>query len=305
MAAVRLDPQAQGFLDRLRAMGAPAFGEQPVDEARRAMEEGAAALFGPVDPVPYEDGTVPGPAGPIPVRRYVPAQGGPGCLVYFHGGGWVLGSIASHHGLCARLAAASGCTVLSVGYRLAPEHPFPAAVEDAWAAVEGELGRAGGRPLAVGGDSAGGNLAAVCALRARDRGLPLALQILVYPVLDAGLDTPSYRAFADGFYLTREGMRWFWAQYCPRGDRLRPEASPLRAPDVSGVAPALVITAGCDVLRDEAETYAGRLREAGVAVTLSRYEGLIHGFLRMPAVIDRARDALDEVAAALRRALAG
>lgn len=303
-----LDPQAEAFLHRLRALGAPGFGEQPVAEARRAMEEGAAALFGPVDPVPWEDGALPGPAGPIPVRRYAPPEAGPGTLVYFHGGGFVLGSLDSHHGLCARLASRSGCRVLAVDYRLAPEHPFPAAVEDAWAAVEWACrGGPSGRPqtVAVGGDSAGGNLAAVCALRARDRGVPLALQLLIYPVLDASLDTPSYRTFAEGYYLTREGMRWFWDQYLPQGDRLQPEASPLRARDLGGVAPARVITAGCDVLRDEAEAYAGRLRAAGVEVALSRYEGLIHGFLRMPAVLDRAREALEEAAAAVRRALAG
>jgi len=306
---VPLDPQARAFLDRLAELGAPAFGEQPVEEARRAMEEGAADLFGPFEPVPFEDRELPGPAGPIQVRVYSPGGGGSPVLVYFHGGGWVLGSVETAHGVCSTLARSSGCAVVSVDYRLAPEHAFPAAVEDAWAAtvwVAEHAEEVGGRPgaLAVGGDSAGGNLAAICSLRARDRSLPLALQLLVYPVLDADLETGSYRAFAEGYWLTREGMRWFWEQYLPAGDWFRPEASPLRAPDLRGVAPALVITAEYDVLRDEGEAYARRLEEAGVPVTLSRYDGMIHGFFRLPGVIGRARDALDEAAAALRAALA-
>jgi acetyl esterase len=213
-------------------------------------------------------------------------------LVYFHGGGWVLGSVITAHGVCAALAHESRYTVVSVDYRLAPEHPFPAAVEDAWAATTwvhkhgAELGAPG--PLAVGGDSAGGNLAAVMALRARDRGLPLAFQLLVYPVMDADLDTTSYPENAQGYWLTRAGMAWFWDQYLPDGDRFHPDASPLRAEDVSGTPPALVITAEYDPLRDEGEAYARRLEEAGVPVTLSRYDGLIHAFHPRPRA-DRPR----------------
>ena len=302
-----LDSQARAFLDRLAELGAPVFGEQPVEEARRAMEDGAAGLFGPFEPVPFEDRDLPGPAGPIPVRVYRPGSAPAPVLVYLHGGGWVLGSVVTAHGVCATLARSSGCAVVSVDYRLAPEHRFPAAVEDAWAAtawIAEHAEEIGGRPgaLAVGGDSAGGNLSAVLALRARDAGLPLALQLLVYPVLDADLDTSSYREFADGYWLTRYAMEWFWEQYLPEGDRFQPEASPLRAPDHAGVAPACVITAEYDVLRDEGEAYARRLAGAGVPVTLSRYDGQIHGFFRLPGVIDRARDALDEAAAALRAA---
>ena len=299
-----VDPQAQAFLDRLEELGVPAPGEAPVDEVRRLQEEAAPALFGPVVEVPYEDRSLPGPGGPIPVRVFHPGGENPPLLVYFHGGGWVYGSYRIMHGVCATLARRAGCAVCSVDYRLAPEHPFPAALDDAWAVTEwaaahaSELGAAPGA-LAVGGDSAGGNLAALCALRARDGGLPLALQLLVYPVTDADFDTATYREFADGYFLTAAGMRWFWDQYLPEGDRLQPDASPLRAADVAGVAPALVITAENDVLRDEGEAYARRLEEAGVPVTLSSYEGMIHGFFRMPGVIERANDALAEAAEAL------
>ena len=220
----------------------------------------------------------------------------------------MVGSVQTHHGVCASLAHEAGCAVVSVDYRLAPEHRFPAALEDAWAVTlwasehASELGGLSGA-LAVGGDSSGGNLAAVVAVWARDRGLPLAHQLLVYPVCDADLETPSYAEFAEGFGLTRSTMRWFWEQYVPAAEeRLTVEASPLRAADLSGVAPAHVVTAEYDVLRDEGEAYARRLEEAGVPVTLSRYDGLIHGFFRMPAVLDRARDALGEAADGLRAA---
>jgi acetyl esterase len=304
-----LDPQARGFLDQLAALGVPGIGELPPDEARAAGDAAAATVFGPVAEVPWEGRALPGPAGSIPVRVYRPGEQPAPVLVYFHGGGWVLGSLVTHHGACATLARLSGCVVLSVDYRLAPEHRFPAALDDAWAATvwaAEHAGEIGGRPgaLAVGGDSAGGNLAAICALRARDENMPLALQLLVYPVCDADLDTSTYREFADGYYLTRDGMRWFWDHYLPDGDRFQPDASPLRAADLAGAAPALVITAEFDPLRDEGEAYAQRLREAGVPVTLSRYDGMIHGFFRMPGVIERANDALSEAAGALRAAFA-
>jgi acetyl esterase len=306
---VALDSQARAYLDRLAVLGAPPLGEQPVDEARRAGEEASAAMFGATVDVPFDDRTLPGPAGPIPVRVYRPRDDPAAVLLYFHGGGWVLGNLVTHHGVCATLARLAGCVVCAVDYRLAPEHVFPAALEDAWAATTWTAEHAeelGGRPgaLAVGGDSAGGNLAAVCALRARDAGLRLALQLLVYPVIDADLESPTYREFADGYSLTADTMRWFWEQYLPEGDRFHPDASPLRAASLAGVAPALVITAECDPLRAEGEAYARRLEEAGVAVTLSRYDGMIHGFFRMPGVIDRANDALDEAARAIRAAFA-
>jgi acetyl esterase len=304
-----LDPQARAFLDQLVELGVPGLGELPVDEHRATGDAAAATVFGPVDEVPFEDRTLPGPAGPIPVRVYRPGDAPAPVFLYFHGGGWVLGSLNTVHGVCARIASLSGCVVCSVDYRMAPEHRFPAAVDDAWAVTTWAAEHAeelGGQPgaLAVGGDSAGGNLAAVCTLRARDSGIPLALQLLVYPVTDADLDTSTYREFAEGYYLTRYSMRWFWDHYLPEGDRFDPDASPLRAENVSGTAPALVITAGFDPLRDEGEAYARRLEEAGVPVTLSRYDGMFHGFFRMPGVIDRANDALAEAAGALREAFA-
>jgi acetyl esterase len=304
---VGLDPQVRELLDRMRELGVPGIGELPPVEARAVQDEAAATVFGPVPDVEAEDRTLPGPAGPIPVRVYRPGGEPTPLLLYFHGGGWVLGSLNTHHGVCATLAQLSGCVVCSVDYRLAPEHRFPAAVDDAWATVTWssehaeELGAVPGA-LALGGDSAGGNLAAICALRARDAGIPIALQLLVYPVTDADLDTSTYREFADGYWLTRYSMKWFWDHYLPDGDRLVPDASPLRAADVGGTAPALVITAEFDPLRDEGDAYARRLEEAGVPVTLTRYDGMIHGFFRMPGVIDRANDALAEAAAALRNA---
>ncbi|HZR92748.1 MAG TPA: alpha/beta hydrolase [Gaiellaceae bacterium] len=305
-----LDPQARAFLDRLAQAGAVAFGEMPVGEARRQQEEGAPALFGPVEEVPFADRSLPGPAGPVPVRVYSPVPEPAPALVYFHGGGWVLGSARTVHGVCATLARRAACAVVSVDYRLAPEHRFPAALDDAWAVttwVAEHPGQVGGREglLAVGGDSAGGNLAAVVARRARDAGLALALQLLAYPVLDADFERQSYRDFAEGYWLTRAAMQWFWDQYLPDGDRLHPDASPLRAPDLAGVAPAYVVTAECDVLRDEGEDYARRLESAGVPTTLRRHAGMIHGFLRLPAVLDGARAGLDEASRALAGAFAG
>jgi acetyl esterase len=310
---VPLDPQAQAYLDRLEETGTPPYDELPVAEARKLIEAGAAALFGPLDPVgAVVDRALPGPRGPVRARIYEPPDGRTPwpVLLYFHGGGWVLGSLDTHDGVCRALAARTPCVVVSVDYRLAPEHRFPAAVEDAWAAtawVAEHAASVRGDPLriAVGGDSAGGNLAAVVALRACRHGPPLALQLLVYPVLDCGLDTPSYRECAAGYGLTYELMRWFRDHYLgPEGAVADPEASPLRASDLAGAAPALVLTAEYDPLRDEGETYARRLEEAEVPVRLSRYDGMIHGFFRMAAVIDCAQGALDEAAAGLRGAFA-
>src|SRR5207237_4108690 len=201
------------------------------------MEAGASALFGPVEAVAaVEDSEVAG----VPTRLYDPALGEDlPVLVYFHGGGWVVGSVDTHDGVCRALANRAGCRVVSVEYRLAPEHPYPAAVDDGWAVTEWALARA--PRVAVAGDSAGGGLAAVMARRARDAGLPLAFQLLVYPVLDHDFDTESYRANAEGYGLTRVGMRWYWDQYLPDGDRSDPDAAPLRAPNLEGVAPALIV----------------------------------------------------------------
>jgi acetyl esterase len=246
------------------------------------------------------------------VRAYSP--GGPGphpALVYYHGGGWVIGDLHTHDGLCRSLTNAARCAVLSVDYRLAPESKYPVAVEDSYAAllwIAANADRLGidRRRIAVGGDSAGGNLATVVALAARDRKGPrLALQVLIYPVTDHDLDTRSYVENATGYVLTREGMRWFWNHYLARDAQGRePYASPLRASSLAGLPPALVITAEYDPLCDEGEAYAARLRDSGVPVTLTRYPGMFHGFVRMTNILDKARTALDEIASSVQKAFA-
>jgi acetyl esterase len=294
-----LDPQARAYLDRAAALGVPPLAEQPVDQARRATDETALDGFGELEPVAQVEER---DADGVPVRVYVPEQQAGGTLVWYHGGGWVIGSLVSHDPVCRTIAARSGWVVVSVGYRLAPEHPFPAAIDDCWTATLWAV-RELGQPVAVGGDSAGGQLAASVALRARDADVPLVLQVLVYPIADADFARPSYVENAEGYGLTVAGMKHFWQLYVPEeADRMHPDVSPLRATNVAGVAPALVQTAEYDVLRDEGEAYAEALRAAGVPTTLRRYDGMIHGFFRMPAVLKQGNDALDEVAAALRAA---
>jgi acetyl esterase len=294
-----LDPQVVSYLDQLQRLGVPSPAEAPLQDARSAYESGAAALFGPADPVHSVHDS---DANGVPVRIYRPAEDDLPGLVYYHGGGWVLGSLDSHDPLCRTLAARSGCTVIAVGYRLAPEHPYPAAVEDAWTATAWAAERF--VPLAIGGDSAGGQLAAAVALRARDAGLPLALQILIYPPTSYAFDTQSYRENLAEGVLTADLMRWFWTQYVPDPARAgEADCSPLRAPRLEGVARALVLTAEYDPLRDDGEAYARRLEQAGVAVTSRRYAGQIHGFVRMPALLDRAGEAIDQCASAVRAAL--
>lgn len=292
-----LHPQAAEYLEWLREQGVPPYYELGPEESRKVLEARLQLLFGEPDPVEsVEDAD----AGGVPARIYDPGGSSAG-VVYFHGGGWVIGSLESHDKLCRTLAARSRCTLLSVDYRLAPEHPHPAAVQDAWTATQWAAER--WSPLAVAGDSAGGNLAAVTALRARDEGLPLVHQVLIYPVTDCDLDTRSYQEHGVDTTLTLPTMQWYWDQYVADSSaRTDPEISPLRSPDLAGVAPALVITAEYDPLCDEGEAYASRLADAGVPVTLSRYEGQMHGFFCMPDVIDAGGDAIDEVAGALRAA---
>ncbi len=296
-------PGARTYVDRTNA-GAPIW-EVPLEEARRGVDAETLEMFGPVDEVDaVEDRLIDAPGGPLRIRLYRPAVAGslPG-LVYFHGGGWVVGSLESHDPVCRAIAARTPALVASVAYRLAPEARFPAAVDDAWAAtmwLAEQAGELGVGEISVGGDSAGGNLAAVVALRARDRGLALAHQILVYPVTDHDLDSPGYTALGAGLNLTRAKMEWYWRQYIGSGDAAHPDASPLRAESLTSVAPALVQVAEHDPLAWEGEEYARRLDAAGVAVKLTRYEGHIHGFLKFGALGLDAGGALAEIAAELR-----
>jgi acetyl esterase len=249
-------------------------------------------------------------AGHIPARLYRPATGTLPLLVYFHGGGWVVGSVKASDNYCRALANASGSAVLSVDYCLAPEHQYPHAADDAYAATRwaaehaSELGVDLGR-LAVGGSSAGGNLAAVVSLMARERNGPrIALQLLHVPVMDHNFETASYREHATGRGLTRAAMQWFWGHYAPDpARRNEPYASPLRATDLRGLPPAILVAAACDPLRDEGRAYADRLRGDGVAVTTLEYPGMVHSFMSWSAVVPTARRAFVEVGAALRERL--
>jgi acetyl esterase len=306
-----LRPEIQAQLARMAAAGTPPLQEQSVEQARRLHAASAATLHGPPVPVAAAaDRTIPGPAGDLRVRVYTPHGQAPfPIVVWFHGGGWVVGTLDTFDSVCRALAAAVPAVVVAVDYRLAPEHRYPAAVEDAYAATlwasrdAAELGGAQQR-LAVAGDSAGGNLAAVVALGARDRGGPaIGFQLLFCPVLDAAMDTASYREQADGYYLTAAGMRWYWAHYLGGADGAAPDASPLRAAFFGDLPPALVITAEYDPLRDEGEAYAARLRAAGVPAAASRYPGTVHGFYRWRAVTPAAEAAMQEAAAAVRTAL--
>jgi acetyl esterase len=307
-----LDPQAQAVLEQMADAGLPPLGSVSVEETRQGMVAATAAGEEPEPVAKVEDRSIPGPVGQIPVRIYTPQGSGPfPVLVYFHGGGWVIGNVDTHDPTCRTLANAAGCVVVSVDYRLAPEHKFPAAVDDCYAAtqwvaanaaaINGDSGR-----IAIGGDSAGGNLTAVVAIEARERGgPPLVFQLLVYPVTDYSFSTPSYRDNADGYLLTKDSMVWFWDHYLrSEADGQDYRASPLRASDLTGLPPALVITAEYDPLRDEGEAYAARLQESGVSVTCTRYDGMIHGFYGLTAVVDQARKAVEESVAALRASFA-
>jgi acetyl esterase len=258
-----------------------------------------------------EDRRIPGPGGELPVRIYTPAGTGPfGVLVFFHGGGFVLCDLDTHDPTCRALCRSVGCVVVSVDYRLAPEHRFPAGPEDCYTATRWAAGAAaelGGDParVAIAGDSAGGNLAAAVALMARDRGGPKLLhQLMVYPVTDCSFETRSYHDNGQGYMLSTAAMKWFWNHYlASEKDGANPYASPLRAADLRGLAPATVITAEYDPLRDEGEAYAARLKEAGVPTELRRYDGVIHGFLGMGEFLSQARDAMEFGARRLREAL--
>ena len=307
--AMPLDPQARLMIERTQALNLPPVGRTTPAEARESVRQRSAALPRE-DVASVRDHEVPVSGGAIRVRVFTPRAAAPlPALVYFHGGGWVTGDVDTHEGICRTLANAAVCVVVSVDYRCAPEFTYPTAAEDAYAATRWVVDQAStlgvdARRLAVCGDSSGGNLAAAVALMARDRGGPvLALQVLVYPITDCDFDRPSYKDNAEGYLLTAESMRFYWDQYVPDvKDRMQPYVSPMRAASVTGLAPALVITAEYDPLRDEGEAYARRLTEAGVPVTQSRYPGMIHAFFRFTNSIDAARAAVAEVVAALQKA---
>jgi acetyl esterase len=288
-----------------------------VEEARAAARREAEVTRShpPIPMARVEGIELPGQAGPLPARFYLPnglPSGAPApLLVYFHSGGWVVGDLDTHDGVCRFLAAFASVAVLAIDYRLAPEHPFPAAVEDAWtgfawaAANATTLGIDPER-IAVGGDSAGGNLAAVVSLLARSGGGAMpAMQLLIYPPTDSAGDMPSRELFAEGFLLTKGDTATFEACYLPPGtDASDPRASILRTPDLRGLPPAYIATAGFDPLRDEGEAYALRMREAGVQVALRRHPGLVHSFANHTAISRTARGAMLEAAGALRMGLA-
>jgi acetyl esterase len=308
-----LDPQAQALLGQIAAIGAPPMHELSVEEARQAFVNFMATQADGEPVGAVRDCTIPGAAGEMPARIYSPHGTGPfPALVYFHGGGWVIGNLEAYDATCRAVTNAARCLVVAMEYRLAPEHKFPAAPEDCYAATQWVAANAaslGGDPrrIAIGGDSAGGNLAAVVAQMARDRGEPaLCYQLLVYPVTDYDFGTPSYRENADGYLLTKDDMTWFWNHYLPNAAAgSHPMAAPLRAPSLNGLPPAFVLTAEFDPLRDEGEAYAARLRDAGVAVTLKRYHGMIHGFFSMGAMLAQGKQAMQDAGAALRAAFAG
>jgi acetyl esterase len=283
-----LDPQAKALFDFLGLTDLAPLETLTPQEARARFEALAEARrqLAPEVVDQLRDLKIPGPAGEIPVRIYSPQGPSPlPALIYFHGGGWVLGDLESHDHVCRALANSASCVVISVDYRLAPENKFPAAVYDSYAATEwianhaAELGVDRAR-IAVGGDSAGGNLAAVISLVARDKGGPnITFQLLIYPATDMRMSMPSIDENADGPLLTKAAMHWFVNHYLSHeGDRTDPLASPLLASNLKGLPPAFIITAECDPLRDEGEAYGLRLEQAGVPVAVQRYAGMPHGF---------------------------
>ena len=304
-----LDPQALEVMNYLTGLGLPEIDRISPSEARLQYRDTRAALRPPApDLFEVRDLAAEGSAGAISLRLYRPAEGVLPALVYFHGGGWVVGDLETHDVVCRQIAMQAHAVVIAVDYRLAPEHPFPAAVKDAWRATTWVAAHApelsiDAKRLAVGGDSAGGGLAAVVALMARDSSkLRLTLQVLVYPVTDLRAESASYSNYAEGYLLTRAAMQWYIAQYAPTPQAIDDwRASPLRAPWVHGVAPALIIAAELDPLCDEGEAYARRLQGARVPVEYHRLDGMIHGFLTMGGRIDAANRAVSIIAERLKQ----
>ncbi|SEF32526.1 acetyl esterase [Variovorax sp. NFACC28] len=310
-SGTRLTPKMASVIERMARAGHPPLDRQTPDEAKASYEKGAGVLEVPKPELArIEDLTIAARDGyAIPVRLYAPSSAVLPVLIYFHGGGFTVGNIRTHDTLCRVLSARSGCAVVSVDYRLAPAHKFPTASNDAWDAFQfiakqgASLGLDPSR-LAVGGDSAGGTLAAVCAILARDAGLPLSLQMLIYPGTTAHQDTASHLRHVDGPLLTKAMIDFFFSQYVNTpADRDDWRFAPLLADDVDGVAPAWIGLAECDPVVDEGIAYADKLRAAGVQVDLEIYRGVIHEFIKMGRAIPEALQAQDDAARALREAL--
>ncbi|WP_254861962.1 alpha/beta hydrolase [Halovivax gelatinilyticus] len=307
-ANAELDPELAAVIAEIEAAGVPQWSSLSVESARRIEDE---VFSGGASPElrTVRDLRIDGPGGDLPVRVYRPEREDPPTLVFTHGGGWTLGTLDSADNICRELASRAACLVVSVDYRLAPEHPFPAATDDAYAALAWAADHAaelGGDPdrLGVAGTSAGGNLAAASAIRARDGGPTLAGQFLLYPMTDRQFDRPSYAEHGDGPLLTEADVRWFWEQYLRSPvDEHNPFATICRHPDLAGVAPATVVTAGHDVLRDEGVAYADRLDEAGVDVDHAHYPSMAHGFLSLTDSVSRADEAMDGLAESIRERL--
>jgi acetyl esterase len=308
-----LDLQLQALLFLIDLMKVPSLVGGAVSDARAGLERGAATFdVPPASDVSAYERTVPGARGPLRARVYVPAtvRGSMPGLVYFHGGGWVVGSIESHDRVCRAFASRAGVVVISVDYRLAPEHRFPAAADDAIAATRWVLANAATLDLdpdriAVGGDSAGGNLTAVACQALKGEARRPAFQLLVYPGTDMTRSMPSHQMFTESFFLRRAATDWYLDLYMGRdGDRLDPRASPLFTKDLSGLPPALVITCGFDPLRDEGKAYADKLRAAGVEVESVCFEGQMHGTMMLGAALREGARMLDLAASRLKSALA-
>ena len=309
----QLDPQAKLLIEKAEAAGNPELYELDPPAARKLFLELSMAVA--VDPIKVGsvvDQQIPGPTGQILLRFYQPlgVQENAPALIYFHGGGWVIGDLDSHDGICRWLCARSGCVLVSVDYRMAPEHKFPAPVDDCLAATQWVSANAVAlgidtTRLAVGGDSAGGNLAAVVAQQARNCGGPeIAYQLLIYPATDLTMAAPSHQELAEGYRLTKPLMEWFVNHYLNNyAERSNPKASPLLNADLNGLPPALVITAGFDPLRDEGVHYADKLAAAGVETAHVCYDGMIHGFFSMGGWLEKSREALDYAAERLGEAL--
>ena len=308
MLSPKLSPEMRGFLEAAASQGGPAIESLPAPEARQVAHH-LKPLGGEPEPVAQiADRKVLGRSGEIPIRVYAPDGDGPfPGVVFLHGGGWVLCDLDTHDTICRAISKRAGCVVVAVDYRLAPEHKFPAALDDCfdvtrWVASNAPALRIDPKRLVLAGDSAGGNMATVIASKSRNGGPSVALQVLVYPVINmTSFDTPSHREFPEGHFVTRSSMEWFKSNYfSSASDTRNPDASPYFIENLNGMPPALVLTAECDPLRDEGEAYAKRLQASGTAVTLTRYDGMIHPFLNFMGISAGAQKAIDQIAAAVR-----